>query len=564
MIKVFGQLDKVYISNGDVVLRPLKAKVTKKDNGDYYLDLETSLDYVDYFVEGNIVTANTPTGDQAFRIGNVTKSKYKLVSKCYHVYYDSKNYLIADSLVESRTCDFAIKHLNAATEPQSEFTVSSDITTLNSFRCVRKSLYEAIDIIIEKWGGHLVRDNFDIQIKESIGQDNGIIVQYKKNIKDISCQENWNNVVTKLLPVGKDGLLLNKLNPTASIYLVSSNQYVLPYTKTVSFSQDGFDQKDYPSEEAYYTALINDLREQGTKYLAKYSVPEVSYTLKANLDRVTDIGDIIEVIDERLSLHMMTNVTGYVYDCIFEQYTEVEFGNFTNSLSNLVGTITDSVNKAMSIQIQSMSSEVDNQFLTVNQNVSQVEQTTNDIIEVMNDSYVTYDGDKIMIYQTIPNPDEDDIPDNMIKISFDGVSRSGDAGEHFTPILTMDGEIFLHNLTLKNGNDTISNFILAEGITDGWNWRKYTSGKVEAWTQLEIDSTDLTWTAFSTLQQADVDITFPLDISNALILSTMETCPDVGWVASATTTDETGGTAKIIREGNTGDFSINIYVKGEL
>jgi phage-related protein len=88
MIKIFGQNDTSFITNGDVVLRPFKAKVTKKDNGDYYLDLECGLEYVDYFTEGRIVTANTPTGDQAFRIGNVTKSKYKLMAKCYHVFYD--------------------------------------------------------------------------------------------------------------------------------------------------------------------------------------------------------------------------------------------------------------------------------------------------------------------------------------------------------------------------------------------------------------------------------------------------------------------------------------------
>ena len=182
MIKVFGQTDTVFSSNGDCVLMPLKAKVHKKDNGDYYLDLETGLEYVDYFVEGNIVVANTPTGDQAFRIGNVTKTKSKLVSKCYHVFYDSQNYLIADSYVVDKNCNDALDHLNNATEPQSEFTTISDVTTVDSYRCVRNSLYEAIMTVIERWGGHLVRDNFNIAIRSSIGQDNGIIVQYKKNL----------------------------------------------------------------------------------------------------------------------------------------------------------------------------------------------------------------------------------------------------------------------------------------------------------------------------------------------------------------------------------------------
>ena len=36
MIKLFSPTDKTFASNGDVVLQPLKAKVHKEDNGDYY------------------------------------------------------------------------------------------------------------------------------------------------------------------------------------------------------------------------------------------------------------------------------------------------------------------------------------------------------------------------------------------------------------------------------------------------------------------------------------------------------------------------------------------------
>ena len=349
MIKIFGQTDRDFSSNGDCVLRPLKAKVHKEDNGEYYLDLETGLEYIDFFVEGNIVVANTPTGDQAFRIGNVTKKKSKLVSKCYHVFYDSENYLIVDSYVVNKTCNEALVHLNNATEPQSVFTVSSDVTHVDSFRCVRKSFYEAIQTVLERWGGHLVRDDFSIQIKDSIGHDNGIIVQYKKNLKDITCSENWDNVVTKILPTGRDGIMLNAVDPNADIYITSSTQYALPYTKTVSFNQD-LNEDDYPSEQAFMQALVVDLRSQATAYLEKNCVPQVNYTLKANLEKLTDIGDVVEVIDERLSVHLMTNVIAFEYDCISGQYTDIQFGNFSQSLSGFAKTIVENTENYINSQ----------------------------------------------------------------------------------------------------------------------------------------------------------------------------------------------------------------------
>ncbi len=437
MIKVFGQTDKSFVSNGDVVLLPLKAKVHKEDNGDYYLDLETGLENVDYLTEGNIVVANTPQGEQAFRVGNVQKTKSKLTSKCYHVFYDSKNYLIADSYVVDKTCNDALDHLNSSTEPQSEFTTISDVGTVNSYRCVRKSLYEAIQTVIERWGGHIVRDNFNIAIRTTIGQDNGVTVQYKKNLKDITCQENWDNVVTKLLPVGKDGLLLNALDPDADIYVTSDTQYNLPYTKTVSFSQNDINKEDYATDEDYQQALVSDLFMQAVEYLEANSLPQVNYTLKANLEKITDVGDTVHVIDERLGVNLMTNVIKYDYDCILEQYTEIEFGNFKQTLSNLVGNITASVDKNVTEQVQTATATLSDQL----------QESTNTIMGVLGDSYVIYDGNQILVVDTLPK----ESAQNVIRINNGGIgfSQSGINGT-FTSAWTIDGTLNMQAINVIN------------------------------------------------------------------------------------------------------------------
>ena len=62
MIRLFSSDDKTFTTNGDIVIKPLKAKVHKEDNGSFYLDLETSLDYVDDLTANRIVVANTPQG----------------------------------------------------------------------------------------------------------------------------------------------------------------------------------------------------------------------------------------------------------------------------------------------------------------------------------------------------------------------------------------------------------------------------------------------------------------------------------------------------------------------
>lgn len=338
MIRVFESTDKSFTTNGDMVILPTKAKVTKNDNGDYYLDLEASTKYADYLTSGRLVVADTPQGAQAFRISGVTKKSTKVSLKAWHVFYDSKNYLIADSYVVDMTANAALDHLNEATEPRSEFATVSDVQTIDSFRCVRKSLYEAIQTVVERWGGHLVRDNFRIGLRQSIGADNGVTVRYRKNLKELTCEEDWSGVVTKLLPVGADGILLNDQDSSASIYVESEQKWGIPYTKTVSFSQSDIKKEDYGNDEtAYRKALVDDLRRQAQDYVNANCVPKVNYTLKADMERVTDIGDTVEVIDERLGVHILTNVIGFTYDCILGNTPKSSSGTFRRRSAVLLG-----------------------------------------------------------------------------------------------------------------------------------------------------------------------------------------------------------------------------------
>jgi len=436
MIKLFSSTDKVFTSNGDKIIIPLKAKVHKEDNGPFYLDLETDLSYIDDLTPNRIIVANTPQGEQAFRITNPQITKTKITIKAYHVFYDTKNYLIADSYVVNKNCNDALDHLNNSTDNVSPFTTLSNITSLYSYRCVRNSLYEAIQTVIERWGGHLVRNNFSIQILNAIGQDNGVTVRYAKNLKDITCEENWDNVVTKLMPVGKDGLLLDEN------YIYSDTVYDIPYTKTVSFNQD-INEEDYTDDEGnvdqeqYEQALLDDLRQQAQDYIEINCLPQINYTLKANLEKITDIGDTVEVIDERLGVNIMTNVIAYDYDCILGQYTELEFGNFKKKLGDLISNInsqTESIVKE----------ETNNLSITLSAELQQAQET---IWNALGSSYCIYEGDKILVVDTLPKEQAR----NVIMINNGGIgfSQNGINGP-FSSAWTIDNVLNMEQINVIN------------------------------------------------------------------------------------------------------------------
>lgn len=434
MVKLFSSTDKTFETNGDKIIKATKAKVHKEDNGDFYLDFESGINYADDIVENALLVVNLPQGEQAFRISNVSKTKSKITSKAWHVFYDSQNYLIKDSYVVDKDCAGAMEHLNNATEPVSPFSMSSDIASVGSYRCVRKSLYEALEVVRERWGGHLIRDNFSIGLNSTIGTDTQAVIRYRKNLKDISCEENWDEVVTKLLPVGKDGILLNELNPERSVYLSSAISYPVPYTKTVSFTQDNISADDFKDEDgnldevAYKTALVEDLELKGIKYLEENSKPKISYTLSANLDNITDIGDTVEVIHEPLNISLTASVTGFDYDCIFKKYTEITFGNFQKKLSGLLDDVSSQTNEALIEQTNYL----------INTFSNEVETSTGEIWDLLDDYNVVYEGDKIFVLGRLPK--EEAV--HVILIDEDGISisKTGIYGTFYN-VFSIDGAV---------------------------------------------------------------------------------------------------------------------------
>ena len=442
MIRIFSPVETTFVNNGEAVIKPTLAVVHKEDNGDFSLELQCGLEYIDYIKAKNIIVVPTPQGSQAFRIRNVDKTRTKISVKAYHLFYDSENYLIEDRYVVNKSCNDALDYLNNSTDNPSPFTTLSDVETINSYRCVRSSLFEAVNTILERWGGHIVRDNYNLQIRETIGQDNGVTIQYRKNLKEITVSEDWSEVCTKLLPVGKDGLTLD--------YMFSEIQYDVPYTKTVSFEQD-IEEENYTSEEAYQEALKEDLTNQALKYLEIYQYPSITYTLSANVDRLTDVGDIVKVYDERLDVTFTASVLSFDYDCILGKYTEVAFGTAPKTLGNLIGGISNDISSAITENNYSIS-------LTLK---DALEQAEDKIFNALTSSYVIYQGNQILIVDSLPA----ETATNVIRINSGGIafSNTGING-NFVTAWTIDGTFNAQAINVINFTaDMISGGVLKLG-----------------------------------------------------------------------------------------------------
>jgi phage-related protein len=344
MIRIFDITDTSFDSNGIIVIDPLKAKMHIADNGDYYLDIEVGLEYIDYIVQDMIVVAKVWNGtDQAFRIRNVTQTGKRISARCLHVFFDSMYYSYVEQSIGNQGEPYTVLHnLTLLSKPQSPMTYicESSLPNVSMVSLYRQPLYDGIMQVVQKTNAVIEHNNYELILRARHSFDSGVVIQYGKNIKDISKVENWDDVCTRIYPIGNDGITTT-FGTDPEPYLDSQYaSYRKKYIKVVTFNQDYIKRESYSSDTAYKNACKADLAVIADKYLQEHAYPEVNYTLKANIEKINRIGDKIEVIDERLGIDMDTYVTSFDYDCLSGQFTEVQFGNFRKTAKGMGLTVT--------------------------------------------------------------------------------------------------------------------------------------------------------------------------------------------------------------------------------
>ena len=436
MIKVYDSNEKLFDNNGIKILNPLSAEITKIDNGDYYIELKDIIDNLEYYQKGMIVRIPTPWGVQGFRCDNPKIKNNRIECKAWHLSYDSKNYIIKDSNAVDKNCNDALNHFNDNTDITSPFTTISDITTLMSTRAIRKSLFEIYEWLIsaDKYGGHWYRDNWILGIKESIGEDRGVVLAHNKNITEIEVSENWDEVCTKLLPYTTDGEIAITLeDPYVSI---SEDLYDIPYSKVVKFD-NVLDKDDYETEEEFIAATKTWLLGQANNYLQEYKYPKINYSVSAKIDNVSDIGDIIYVKHPKCKVDITTNVISVVYDAIKKKYIKIEFGNFKKTINNLTQEITASITKETETIVKN------NKILLEDE----LKQATSKFDNMLSDGHTIYEENQILVVDTLPKENAK----YVLKISTGGIgfSDSGINGT-FTSAWSIDGTLNMGAINVIN------------------------------------------------------------------------------------------------------------------
>lgn len=232
MLVLYDKDSQEFDSLGIGVLRDLRSDplITEVLNGLYNLEF----DYVkegwlsEYLVEGNIIKAD----GQLFRIRNVEKdikdTKITILAK--HIWFDNElNNWLEDVAPTDKVGHLALKWLLDHANETNRFTITGDCTKVESARYVRmnpiEAIYTADNALLNRFGGELEIDNFNIILHSHRGTNTGIEIRQKKNLTGAKYSVDLSTLATRVMPVGNGGLLLPEKYIDSSLI----NNYHAPF-----------------------------------------------------------------------------------------------------------------------------------------------------------------------------------------------------------------------------------------------------------------------------------------------------------------------------------------------
>lgn len=360
MIEIYLKTNTNYDKNGDITLDPTSCIYKDSENLitlEHFIDNEGRWKYINF---ENIIAAEENGKKKFYRIYNVIRSLYSVTAYARPIFYD----LIDKVLLDVRPTNKIGKEALDIILTDTGFTGHSNISTSNTAYYVRKNIVEALlgdeeNSFINRWGGEFYCENFDIYINDRIGADNGVRVEFGYNLNEIEEDVNIEEVVTRIIPTGYDGIMLDGETPWVDSPLI--NKYTQPKMRVIEFSdikvkESSEDEEGFDTIEEARAELI---RQCNLLYENDIDKPTVNYKIDminlANTTAYKDFkmlvevnkGDTVTCYIKHLDIDVKARVIDYERDLITGEYTYIELGNVVSNFFNEQADIQSKVNNIL-------------------------------------------------------------------------------------------------------------------------------------------------------------------------------------------------------------------------
>lgn len=331
MITIYEKTAKTFDTFGLGALVPSHCVVEEELNGAYELELKHPYDDGGKWKRierGRILYASTPRGKQPFRIYYVKPTMKEIAVNARHIFYDLLDNQ-CEPISHSGTATAALAALQAAFAYPMPFSFDTDISLTGTLTTGRMNPVQALlsdddeaTSFVKGYGGELLRDGFRVSVKAALGQDRGVSIRYGKNLVGLEVTEDESNVKTRIVCYGKNG--------SATLDSPHLGDYIYPKIYTLEDEN-----KTLSEVQAEAQKLLDegcDIPSINIKVDFVALEKTVEYREYAVLEEVF-LGDMVTVVNTRMGFQKQAKVISYEWDCLLEQYNEVELGDFIPTLA---------------------------------------------------------------------------------------------------------------------------------------------------------------------------------------------------------------------------------------
>ena len=360
MIEIYLKTNTNYDKNGDITLDPTSCIYKDSENLitlEHFIDDEGRWKYINF---ENVIAAEENGKKKLYRIYNVVRELYSVTAYARPIFYDLIDKVLLDVRPTNKIGQEALDIILADTG----FTGHSNISNLSTAYYVRKNIVEALlgneeNSFLNRWGGEFYCENFDVYINDKIGSDNGVRVEFGYNLNEIEEDVNIEEVVTRIIPVGYDGIMLEGNAPWVDSPLI--NKYTQPKMRVIEFSdikvkENSEDEEGFDTIEEARAELIkqcNLLFDNGIdKPVINYKIDMINLantTAYKDFEMLVEVnkGDTVTCYIKHLDIDVKARVIDYERDLITGEYTYIELGNVVSNFFNEQADIQSKVNNIL-------------------------------------------------------------------------------------------------------------------------------------------------------------------------------------------------------------------------
>lgn len=315
--------------------------ITEVLNGEYNLEFTYKKDgkLFENLVEENIVVAN----GQAFRIINIKKTEKEVKILAKHIFFDLKKNFLEDVAPTNKTAQAAIDWILGKTEYKNNFIVTGDCSKVTTARYVRKNPIDAIyneeNAVLKKFGGELEFDNYNVKVHSKRGKNLNLEIRQGKNVNGVEYNLDFSTVVTRIMPKGKDELLLPQKYVDSSLI----NNYFQPLISLVEFNNiEDIETLKNETEKLFEQGIDKPIISVKIDFIELSKTEE--YKKYMNLE-TAHLGDTCKVYIPAINLNTTVRIVKTEYNCNLNRITKLELGSVTPNISTSTNKIQNTVDK---------------------------------------------------------------------------------------------------------------------------------------------------------------------------------------------------------------------------